>query len=99
MSESTTTTAVAQAAFEAYRENNDLHPADELPYEDAREHCHGDTLADFLVVELTEGVEGAEDIEEEYYRAVDLLTSAISDLEYVKHSLVAEQRERQSDAV
>lgn len=92
------TTTVATAAFEAYRENNDLHPADELSYEEAHEHCNGDTLADFIVQELTEGVENEEDIEEQYYRGVDLLTAAISDLEYVRQSLVNEQRERQEDA-
>lgn len=93
------TSSVARAVFEAYRETNDLHPADELSFEDAREHCNGDTLADFIVLELTEGVEGEEDIEEQYYRGVDLLSNAISDLEYVRQSLVAEQRERQSDAI
>ena len=93
------TTAVATAAFEAYRENNDLHPAGELSYEDARNHCHGDTLADFIVTELTEGVKNEEDIEKQYYRGVDLLETAIADLEHVKQTLVAEQRERNADAI
>lgn len=93
------TSSVARAAFEAYRETNDLHPAAELSVEDARAHCNSDTLADFIVLELTEGVEGEENVEEQYYRGVDLLSNAISDLEYVRQSLVTEQRERQNNAI
>lgn len=93
------TSPVARAAFEAYLETNDLHPAEHLSVEDARAHCNGDTLADFIVLELTEDVEGERNIEEQYYRGVNLLSDAISDLEYVRHSLVAEQRKRQSDAI
>lgn len=87
------TTAAAKAAFEAYREVNDLHPATNLSYEDASEHCHGDTLADFLVLELTEGIENEDEIAAQYDRGVVLLERAIRDLTHVQTTLANKQRE------
>lgn len=91
----TKTTEVAVDAFEAYRKANDLHPAPDLTYEEAKRHCNGDILADFLVLELTEGIRDDGDIEEQYYRSVDLIERAIGDLEHVRRCLINEQQERQ----
>jgi hypothetical protein len=94
----TNTTAAAAAAFEAYREVNDLHPATNLSYEEASKHCHGDTLADFLVLELTEGVEGEDDAAAQYERGRTFLERAISDLEHVQTALADKQREQNDGA-
>lgn len=94
----TNTTAAAAAAFEAYREVNDLHPAANLSYEEASKHCHGDTLADFLVLELTEGVEAEDNATAQYERGRTLLERAISDLEHVQTALADKQREQNDGA-
>lgn len=94
----TNTTAAEETAFEAYRDVNDLHPATNLSYEDASEHSHGDTLADFLVLELTEGVEGEDDIAAQCERGVDLLERAIRDLTHVQTVLADKQREHNDGA-
>jgi hypothetical protein len=91
------TTAVAAAAFEAYREVNDLHPADSLSYEEARKHDNGDTLADFLVMELTEGVEEAGDTAAQYGWGIALVERAIRDLTHVQTELEAHRQQMQTD--
>jgi hypothetical protein len=93
----TNTTAVATTAFEAYREVNDLHPADSLSYEEARKHDNGDTLADFLVMELTEGVEETEDTTVQYDRGIALIERAIRDLSHVQTELEVQHRQLQTD--
>lgn len=91
----TNTSEVAATSFEAYREVNDLHPAESLSYEEAREHCHGDTLADFLVLELTEGVEEVENAAAEYNMGIALLERAIRDLLHVQMRLEEAHQEQQ----
>jgi hypothetical protein len=93
----TNTTAVAATAFEAYREVNPLHPADSLSYEEACKHDNGDTLADFLVLELTEAVENDERPATQYDRGVALLESAIRDLSHVQTDLEVRRGELQTD--
>ncbi len=50
--------AVAEAAIRAYASVRALPPFTALPYDVAREHTSGDPLAEFLVVEITEGTVG-----------------------------------------
>jgi exonuclease VII small subunit len=91
------TTAVATTAFEAYREMNDLHPADSLSYEEACKHDNGDTLADFLVMELTEGTEEAENAAAQYERGIELIERAIRDLQHVQTELEIRHGQLQTD--
>ena len=93
----TNTTAVAETAFEAYREVNVLYPADSLSYEEACRGGNGDTLADFLVIELTEGVEEAEDTATQYDLGVALLESVIRDLSHVQTELEVRRGQLQTD--
>jgi exonuclease VII small subunit len=91
-----TTTTVAATAFEAYREVNDLHPTESLSYQEARAHCHGDTLADFLVLELTEGVDEGENAAAQYERGTELVERAINDLSHVQMRLNEAHYKQQS---
>jgi hypothetical protein len=91
-----TTTAVATTAFEAYREMNDLHPSESLSYQEARAHCHGDTFADFLVLELTEGVDENENVAAQYERGIELVERAINDLSHVQIRLKEAHHKQQS---
>lgn len=93
---SATTTAVAATAFKAYREVNDLHPSESLSYQEARAHCHGDTLADFLVLELTEGVDEGENAAAQYGRGIELVERAINDLSHVQMKLKEAHNKQQS---
>jgi exonuclease VII small subunit len=93
---SETTTTVAAIAFEAYRKVNDLHPSESLSYQEARAHCHGDTLADFLVVELTEGVDEDENAAAQYRRGIELVERAINDLSHVQMKLKESHHKQQS---
>jgi hypothetical protein len=80
--------AVAATALRAYATACPLLPHTDLPYELAREHRSGDSLAEFLVIELTEGSEGATEAER-YVRAAEQVQYAIGSLEHVRDQLLA----------
>lgn len=93
----TPTTAAAETAFEAYRRMNNLHPADALSYAEACKHDNGDTLADFLVIELTEGVEDEESLAAQHDRGITLLKKAIRDLSHVQTELEVRREQLHTD--
>ena len=91
------TTAAAETAFEAYRKVNNLYPADSLSYAEACKHDNGDTLADFLVIELTEGVENEESPAAQHDRGIALLEKAIRDLSHVQIELEDRREQLQTN--
>lgn len=80
--------AVAATALRAYATACPFLPCTDLPYELAREHRSGDSLAEFLVIELTEGSDGATEAER-YARAAEQVQYAIQSLEHVRDQLLA----------
>jgi hypothetical protein len=78
--------AVTRVAIGAYAAACPLLPFTDLSYPDARAHRSGDTLAEFLVIELTEGSEGASPADR-FRRAADQVEFAIGSLELVRDRL------------
>lgn len=66
-------------------------PVTALSLREARAHTHGDTLADFVVMELHEAVAGTrgDTSEDRLERGIGVMERAIADLEGARDALVA----------
>lgn len=78
--------AVTSAALKAYGTVCPLFTNPTLGYDAARAHDSGDALADFLVIELTEGAEGDSDAAR-FERAAQQVAYAIGSLHHVAAQL------------
>lgn len=78
--------AVTSAALQSYATVCPLFGSPTLPYDAARAHTSGDALADFLVIELTEGAEGDSDAAR-FERAAQQVDYAIGSLQHVATQL------------
>lgn len=87
-----------RAAFEGYREVNGLHPVLTLSYEKASNCNHGNTLADSIDIELTEGVENEDDVAVQCDRGVIFIERAIRDLRHIQSALARKEREQENGA-
>lgn len=84
--DATPTCPVTAAALQAYSTVCPLFANPTLTYEQARAHASGDGLADFLVIELTEGAEGGP-LASRFERGAKQVDFAIASLQHVAAQL------------
>lgn len=78
---------VADVAIRAYAAFSPGLPFQQLDYRTAVAHCSGDPLADYLVIELTEGARGADEAAQCQHAAAQL-HRAVESLRHVRARLL-----------